>query len=106
HHGRGLIMGGTTNGNLELAGQEREFWMESGPLTDDFTPGTAVLDFIWCNAGKLVSGRVTDTVTTGLNGMQIDLGQLFQNVRYLLKLGPVNLDILPRGKVAIAFIII
>src|SRR5690606_24225138 len=93
------------DGNLELARQVGKFRMERGPLTDDFAPGTRIDDLVSRHTGELVRRGIADTVAAGLDGMHLDLGQLFQNVRHVFQIRPVQLNILARGDVRVALVV-
>jgi len=103
-HG-GAIVGRTRDGNLELARQERELRVQRGPLSDDLGIDTGVVDFVGCDTGKLVGGDIADAVAAGLDGVHLDRGELIENVGDLLEPGPVVLDVLTRGEVAIALVV-
>ena len=102
----GAVMLGCGHGDLELARQEGKFRMERAPLTDDLAPWARVHDLVFCSARIMVAGRVADTIAAGLDGMHLDLGQLCQNVGNILQRDPVELDVLARGEVAIAAVIL
>jgi hypothetical protein len=53
----------------------------------------------------MVRRDVADTVARRLDGRDLDLGQLGENVRRLLELYPVVLDVLPRREVAEASVV-
>ena len=57
--------------------------MNSGPLTDNFTPGAGVFDLVRGNAGKLIGGGVADTVAAGLNSVHLHAGEFGENIRNL-----------------------
>ena len=75
------IMLGRRDGNLELARQEGELRMERAPLADDLAPGARIHQFVFRRTGIMIGCHVADTVTGGLDGMHLDLGQLGQHVR-------------------------
>src|SRR5262249_15221912 len=105
-HFRGRpISGGSGHGNLELAGQIGELGMQRGPLANDFTVGTRIVDLVLGYAGEVVRGDVPDAVAAGLDGMHLYRGKLGENVRHVLELRPVELQILPGREVSEAAIV-
>ena len=78
--------------------------MKRGPLPDDFAIGAGIFYFVSSDTCKLVCGGITDAVAAGLNGVHFYLGQLGQNIWYISQCQPVELDILPGGQMAIAFV--
>jgi len=56
-------------------------------------------------AGKRIGGGVTDAVTRGLDGVHFHRCQIAQDIRGLLQLDPVELDVLTSGKVSIAAVV-
>ena len=80
--------------DLELARQEREFRMQGRPLADDLGPDARILDLVGGGAGERVGGDVADAVAAGLDAVHPDAGEVGQDVRQLLELDPVELDVL------------
>ena len=78
--------------------------MNSRPLTDNFTPGARIFYLICGNAGKLIGGRVADTVTASLNSVHLHAGELSQNIWNFFQSWPVELNILSGRKVNITLI--
>src|SRR5690606_19985880 len=99
------VMFGTTYRNLELAWQMGKFRVESGPLPDDFAPGPTVFDLERRNPGELVGGGVAYAVAAGLDCVHFHFGKFGQYVRHLCQLRPVELNVLPCGKVAVALVV-
>src|SRR5690554_4641520 len=104
HADGGTVFLRAVDGNLELARQVGEFRMERGPLADDLAPGARIDDLVSRNTGELVRRGIADTVAAGLDGVHLDLGQLFQNVGHVFQVRPVQLDILARGDVRVALV--
>src|SRR3546814_7148582 len=76
------------------------------PLADDLAVDARVLDLVAGGAGEMVGGHVADAVAAGLDGMHLDARQLFQNVGHLIEAGPVVLDVLARGEMAVAAVVV
>ncbi|MCY1411251.1 hypothetical protein D9M71_266330 [compost metagenome] len=106
HHHRCAILLGGADGNLEFAWQEEEFRVDRRPLAEDFRQRARVQHLIRSHAGERLGGDVAHAVAGGLDRMHLDLGQLFENLRHLLQLDPVELDVLPRGEVAVATVVV
>ena len=100
-HG-GTVMRRTCHRDLEFAGKEREFGMQRRPLSQQFTNGARVCDFICGGTGPMVRGHVADAVAGGLNAVHFNFGQGIKNVSRVFQLDPVVLNVLSRGEVAIA----
>jgi hypothetical protein len=88
--------------HLELPRQERELRVERRPLPQDLGIGPRVGDLVGGGAGEVVGGDVADAVARGLDRVHLDLGQLVQDLRDVLEPDPVELQVLPRGEVAVA----
>ena len=80
--------------------------MQGRPLPQQLGPGPRVGDLVGGDAGIVVAGDVADAVARGLDGVHLDLGQLAQDVGHVLQLGPVELQVLPRGEVAVAAVVL
>ena len=91
--------------DLEFARQEGKFGMDRRPLPQDFAPGAGILDLVPCGPGEDVGGDVSYAVARGLDGMHLDLCQLFQNVGKISQGRPVVLNIGPRREMAVALVI-
>ena len=98
------VMGGARDSDLELARQELEFGVVGGPLPDQFGHGARIGDFIRGGTGEMVGGHVADGVAAGLDGVHVHLGQRVQHIGDIAQLGPVVLDVLARGEMAVALI--
>jgi len=92
------------HGDLELARQIGKFRIEGRPLADQLAPRTRVRDFLRIDAGKLIGGGVTNAVTAGLDTVHLDAGQRGENIRHVLQVRPVELDVLAGGHVAVALV--
>ena len=79
--------------------------MKGRPLPDDFGIDTRVLDFFRGDPGIVIGGHVTNTVAAGLDRVHFDAGQIGQQIRHVIQLGPVELDVLPRGEMAVAAVV-
>ena len=80
--------------DLELTRQEGKFRMEGRPLTDDLAVRARINQFFRNHTRVLVSGGVTDTVTTGLHGVHLHFSQVSQNLRHVFQGRPVELHVL------------
>ncbi len=98
------VMGRARDSDLELARQELEFGVVGGPLPDQFGHRARIGDFIRGGTGEMVGGHVADGVTAGLDGVHVHFGQRVQHIGDITQLGPVVLDVLARGKMAVALI--
>ncbi len=105
HLDRGAIAGTGRDRDLELTRQIAEFRMQRGPLTDEFAVGPRVGQLIGGDACQMIRGDVADAVAAGLDCMHLHLSQLRQDVRHLLELRPVELDVLPGGEMPVAAIV-
>ena len=105
HLHRRAVMGRAGDGDLELARQEGEFGMEGRPLPDDLAPDARILDLIGGRTGEMIGGDVADAIAAGLDAVHLDLGQLGQDIRRLLQLDPVELDVLAGGEMAVAAVV-
>src|SRR3546814_9946653 len=75
--------------------------MQARPRADDLAVDARILDLVAGGAGEMVGGHVADAVAAGLDGMHLDARQFLQNVGHLVEAGPVVLDVLARGEVAV-----
>ena len=92
--------------NLEFARQIRELRMERRPLPEQLRVGTRVDELVPGDAGEVIGGDVAHAVAAGLNGVHLDACKLCQDVRDVLEPGPVELDVLTCGEVAVASVIL
>ena len=106
HVRRSAIGGGSIHGNLELARQPVEFGVSGGPLADELAVRPCIGDLVSRHSRELFRGHVANAVSARLNGVHLDLCQVLEDVRCLLQKGPVELNILSRGEVAIALVVV
>ena len=103
--GRAILFG-SADGNLEFARQEGEFRMEGRPLAHQFAPGARILDLVRGHTGEFVGGDVAHAVAAGLDRVHLHLGQFVEDGGYLFQPWPVELDVLARGEVRIALVVV
>src|SRR4051812_9954505 len=84
--------------NFELARQVSELGMKGRPLANDFAPYEGIDDLVRRDAREMIRRRIAYAIAAGLDRMHLDGCEFFQNVRHLLKLRPVELDVLPRAE--------
>ena len=101
----GTVLSGAAHRDFKFSWQEGKFGMQSRPLSNDFTIGAGILQFIRGDPCELVSGGIANTVAAGLNGMHLHRRQLGKDVGNFLQQRPVQLHILSRADVDITFII-
>ncbi len=104
-HG-GAVVGRAGDGDLELAWQEAELGMERRPLANDLAPDARVLDLVDRGAGEMIGRHVADDVAAGLHGMHVDFGERGQGVGGVLELDPVELQVLARGEMPVAAVVL
>jgi len=92
--------------DLEFARQIRELGMERRPLPEQLRVGARVDELVPGDAGEVIRGDVAHAVAAGLNGVHLNARELCQNVRHVLEPGPVELDVLTCGEVAVASVIL
>jgi hypothetical protein len=78
-HGRAVGVAGDDR-HLELARQVIEFRVERGPLAQQFGIGARIDDFIGGGAGEVVGRGVADAVAAGLDRVQLDLGEIGEDI--------------------------
>jgi hypothetical protein len=105
HGDRGAVLDGAVDGDLELARQGDEFGVEGAPLAQDLGERARIDDLVRGHAGEFVGRDVADAIARGLDRVHLDRGQVGQDVRGLLQLDPVELDVLARGEVAVAAVV-
>ena len=71
--------------------------MERRPLPHELGTRPRIDDLVARDAGEVVGGDVADAVAAGLDGVHLDRRELGQDVRHLLELRPVELDVLARA---------
>ena len=102
---RGAIVRRSGDREFELARQEREFRMQRGVLPQQLGPDPGILDLARRHAGPLIRGDVAGVVARGLHGVDADFGEIGQRIRQFGELDPVELDVLPRGEMAVAAVV-
>ena len=78
--------------------------MVGRPLPQQLRRRPRILDLVGRGAGEMVRGDVADAVAAGLDRVHLDVGQRVEDVRHVAQLRPVELDVLPRGEVAVALV--
>ena len=102
---RRAVAGRAGDRDLELARQERELGVQRRPLADELAVRPGVDDLVAGDTGEVVGGDVADAVARGLDGVHPDCRQLGQDVGNALERGPVELQVLPCGDVAVAAVV-
>jgi hypothetical protein len=102
----GAIAFGTRERDLEFARQVGELRMERGPLPQDLGEGARVDDLVGRDAGEVIGGDVADAVAAGLDRVHLDFGEVGEDVGHVRQARPVELDVLARGEVAVAAIVL
>ena len=92
--------------DLELARQVRELRVERRPLAEQLAIGPGIDDFVGGYAGKVVARDVAHAVAAGLDRVHLDRGQLGQDIGHIFESRPVELDVLARGEVTVASVIL
>ena len=100
----GAVVLGAGHGKFELAREIGEFRVVGRPLADQFGSDPGVFDLAGCGAGEMVGGHVADAVARGLDRVHVHVGQGIEHVRHIRELGPVELNILAGGEMAIALV--
>ena len=98
------VSGGTGDSDLEFARQELEFRVVCGPLADQLGHRAGIGHLIGGGTGEMVGGHVANGVAGGLDRMQLHLGQRVEHIGDIAQFGPVVLDVLARGEVAVALV--
>ena len=106
HGNGGAVFLGAIDGDLEFAGQGDEFGVEGAPLAQYFRIRARIDDFIGRDAGERVRCCITDTVAGRLDRVHFHGCQVRQDIGRLLQFNPVELDVLARGEVAIAPVVL
>ena len=70
--------------------------MVRGPLAQKFAIGPRVHFLVYGYSGEVICRNVTNTAAAGLNGVHPYLGKISEDIGYLFKLWPIELDILSR----------
>ena len=74
-------------------------------LAQDLGPDARVLDLVGRDAGPLVGRDVAHAVAAGLHAVQAGAREVGHGVRQLCELDPVELDVLPRGEMAVVAVV-
>ena len=101
----GTVMRSAGHCDFEFARQITEFRMGGRPLPQHFADRTRIVIFISGHTGKMIGRYIADAIATRLDAMHADIGKQIQNFRYITQFRPIELQILPRGKMAITMII-
>ena len=101
----GAVVLRARHGDLELARQEREFGMQRRPLPHDLGQDARIFDLVGGGAGEMVGGDVADAIAARLDRVHLDGREIGQRVGHVDQLDPVELDVLPRGEMAVAFVV-
>ena len=100
----GAVVFGAGHGHLELARHRLEFWVIGGPLAHQFGHGARVGNLVGGGTGEMVCGHVADGVARGLNRVHLHFAQGVQHIRHIPQFGPVVLNILACGEVAVTLV--
>ena len=103
---RRAILGRRDDGDLELARQVGELGVKSAPLAQQLGPRARIGHFVGGGAGELVRGNVADAIAAGLDGVHLHRRQLGKDVGRILQLDPVELEVLARGEMAVAAVVL
>ena len=101
----GAVMRRGADRDLELAGEEREFRMQAGPLPDDFGERPGIFDFLGRGAGEMIGGDVANAIAGGLDAMHLHIGKFGENIGHVHQLDPIELDVGPGGEMAEALVV-
>ncbi len=104
-HRRTIVARGRER-DLELARQEREFRMQGQMLAQQLGPQARILDLVGRDARPLIGGDVAHAIAAGLHAVQAGTREVRHRIGQLLELDPVELDVLPRGEVAVIAIVL
>ena len=80
--------------------------MQRRPLAQDLGIGPRIGDLVGGGAGKMVGGDVADAVAGGLDGVHLDAGEVGEDGRHVRQRRPVELDVLARGEMAVAPVVV
>ena len=100
----GAVIFGPGDRDFEFTAQELELRMVCGPLADQLGIGAGISNLIPRSAGEVIGGDVADRVAGGLDGVQANFAQGIEHIGHVLKLGPVILDVLAGGEMAVTFV--
>ena len=91
--------------DLELARQVGELRVQGRPLAQQLAVGAGIGDLVGSDAGQVVAGDVAYAVAAGLDGVHVHRGEVGEDVRHPFQGGPVELDVLAGGEVAVAAVV-
>ncbi len=106
HARGGAILRRAGHGDLELARQIREFGMQRRPLPDVLAPRPRILELVGRHAREMIGSHVADAVAAGLDRVHLHRREQRQDVRHLLQLRPVVLDVLPRREMTVVAVVL
>ena len=104
-HGRAILFA-RDHADLELARQVGKFGVEARPLAQQLGIGARVRHLVRRGACEMIRADVADAVAAGLDRVHLHARQIGEDVGRILQLDPVVLDVLPRGEVAVAAIVL
>ena len=105
HPHRGAVMCRRSQRDLEFARQEREFGVQRQVLAQQLGPQPRILDLARCDPGPLVGGDIAHAIAAGLHAVHAGAGQIGHRVRQFFELDPVELNVLPRGEMAVVAVV-
>ncbi|AID86653.1 hypothetical protein P797_27295 [Pseudomonas aeruginosa VRFPA04] len=106
HLHRGAVFHRRTEGDLELAREEQELRVHRRPLAQDLGQRPGVGPFVRGDPGEGFGGDIAHAVAGGLDRMHLRAGEVFEDIADLLQFDPVELDVLPRGEVPVAAVVV
>ncbi len=74
-------------------------------LPQQFRPDAWILDLARRDTCPLIGGDIACAIARGLHRVDADRSEIFQRIRQIGELDPIELDVLPCGEVAIAAVI-
>ena len=102
---RGTVIGRARHRDLELARKIGEFRVQARPLTDQFADRAGIGNLVRRDTGPLVGRDIADAVAAGLDGVHLHVGEIVEEIRHLFQPGPVVLDVLARGEMAVSAVV-
>ena len=69
-------------------------------MANHLAPQAGIFDLVMCGTCQRITGHIADAISGRLDGMHVNRGKIVKNVRRLMKLDPVKLDILAGGEMA------
>ena len=106
HGGGGAVAGAGRESKLEFARQPVEFGVKCCPLAGEFAVGARVEQFVLRHAGEMVGCDIANAVAAGLYRVHLHGGKVGEDVGHRLQRGPVVLDVLAGGEVAVALVVL